>query len=69
LEVFGGLRVSPSPCRLSFHHELAKATYQKIFSALQIFFHDLEKFFHDNSRLAFAESNLIVNAIDDLFFG
>ena len=69
LEVFGGLWVSASPRRLFFYNKLAKPADQDVFSVLQRLFHDLKKPFDNSPGLAFAESHLIINTIDNFFFG
>lgn len=63
-KLFGGLRVSSSPCRFFFHSEFTKTADQDVFAVFERLLNNLEKTFNDITGLAFAESDLIIHPGD-----
>jgi len=69
LEIFSGLGISPPPCGFFLDNKFAEAADEEVFPPFQGPFDELKETFGHSPGLAFAESDLMVDSVDDLFFG
>lgn len=68
LEVLSGLWVSSPPGGFLLDSKLAKTTDQEVFSSLQSLLQYFKKRFDDKPGMALAETNLMINVVNELFF-
>ena len=66
-QVFGRLRISATACRLLLNYKFAKTADEEVFASFEGLLDDLEERFDGESRLGFAQPDMIIGVIDDLF--